>query len=79
MADERPNGQSDPEEARFRRKARAATLIVTLALVIAEVAADIFSSLTGIGSFHASEAIVGTLFGGAVLIGGVEIKNVLRK
>lgn len=72
VADER-GSPVDPEEARFRRRARGATLGVTLFLVSAEITADIISNLFGVGSFHANEAILGTLFGGALLIGGIEI------
>lgn len=59
-------------EAQFRRRARTATLVVALSLVVLEIVADVVSQLIGLGSFHASEAIVGTLFGGALLIGGLE-------
>lgn len=44
-------------------------LAVTLSLVAAEVLADIASNLWGNGAFHASEAIIGTLVGGAGLFG----------
>lgn len=67
------NQPPDAEEARFRRRARAATLGVTLFLVVAEVLGDVGSGLFGIGNFHANEAIVGTLFGGSLLIGGITI------
>lgn len=80
MSSDRPVGPSfDPDEARFRRRARAATLAVTLFLVSAEVLADIASNLFQIGAFHANEAILGTLFGGILLIGGIELPRLFRK
>lgn len=78
MAGDPTNGPVDPAEAQFRRRARYATLAVTLGLCIAEVLADIVSNLFQIGAFHANEAIIGTLIGGGVLAGVLGISG-LRK
>lgn len=67
------------EEARFRRKARWVILGVTLMLVTAIVAADIVSQMFSIGTFRANEAILGTLFGGALLIGGLTLPKLFGR
>lgn len=73
MTDEHgPVGPADPEEQRFRQRMQLGSLVVTLALVSAEVMADVVSGLFSIGSFHASEAIVGTLVGGILVLSGGE-------
>lgn len=77
MSDERP--AVDADEARSRRRVRVATVTVTLVLVVAEVAADIVSNLFAIGSFHANEAVIGTLLGCVALLSGVEVPRILKK
>lgn len=67
MAGDPSNAPLDPAEAKFRRNARYATLIVTLSLIVLEVVADVVSNVFQIGAFHANEAIIGTLLGGGVV------------